>query len=213
MLPREKFLLKGVDALSDIELIEILVGSGVKGESFQKISRRILSTVKGEFENEESNLFKSLLNIRGVGSVVAMRILSGMELGRRIYGVFNDEVVRITNASEAYEIFKDMAKLKRERVDILCLNSRFEQILRETVALGSVNRANILPRDILYPALISNSSFVLMAHNHPSGESSPSREDIELTKRINDSLELVGIQLLDHIVIGGNDWHSIDISG
>lgn len=211
MLPREKFSIKGLDALSDVELIEILVGSGIKGYDFHKISRNILKALKQELEQESNLSLKTLSNIRGVGTVLAMRILSGIELGRRVYGIFNTEVIRITNASQAYEFLKDMSNLKRERVDIVCLNSRFEYILRETVAVGSVNRANILPRDILQPAISSNSSFVLLAHNHPSGDSTPSQEDVVLTERIKDSLELVGIQLLDHIVIGKRDFSSVPL--
>lgn len=211
MLPREKFSIKGLDALSDVELIEILVGSGIKGYDFHKISKNILKALKRDLDQERNISLQTLSNIRGVGTVLAMRILSGIELGRRVYGIFNPEVVRITNASQAYEILKDMGNLKRERVDIVCLNSRFEYILRETVAVGSVNRANILPRDILQPAISSNSSFVLLAHNHPSGDSTPSEEDIVLTERIKDSLDLVGIQLLDHIVIGKGDFSSVPL--
>lgn len=211
MLPREKFTLKGIDALSDIEVIEILVGSGIKGSDFRKISRKILKKIKEGVGEKGRITLESLSNIHGVGPILAMKILCGMELGRRVYGLYANDVVRICNAKEAYELLKDMSNLKRERVDIVCLNSRFELISRETVAMGSVNRANILPRDILLPAITSNSSFVLIAHNHPSGDCTPSQEDIELTVKIKESLELVGIQLLDHIVISSKGWHSIDV--
>jgi len=211
MLPREKLFLKGVDSLSDSELIQILVGSGVKGSNFQKISRYILSSVRQSLKEGEGICMKEILKIRGVGNVTATRIIAGIELGRRVYGVFDSQKIRITQSKDAYEIFKDMENLKKEKVDILCLNSRFEYISRETVAVGSINCANVLPREILYPAILNNSSFILIAHNHPSGDSTPSHEDILFTKKILESLNLVGIQLLDHLVIGKNTWNTIDI--
>ena len=211
MLPREKFLLKGIDSLCDTELIEILVGSGVKGSDFKSISRRILSAVKKSIKGNKKISLEDFSGIRGVGEAVGMRIVVGIELGRRVYGMYDAESIRVTHAKEAYEILKDMGILRKERVDIMCLNSRFEYICRETVALGTLNCANVVPRDILYPAITSSASFVILAHNHPSGDSTPSSEDILFTKKIFDSLDLVGIQLLDHIVIGKRGWSTVNI--
>ncbi len=211
MLPREKFLKGGISILSDIELVEILVGSGIKGRNFKQISRSIMNEIKSSVKEEKHLDVGHLVSIGGVGKVVAMRIVAGIELGRRIYGLFDKEIVRVTDSNGAYEIFKDMKDLKRERVDLVCLNSRFEYICRESIALGSLNCANLSPREVLYTAISNNSAFVLLAHNHPSGDSTPSQEDISLTRSINNGLELIGIQLLDHIVIGKNDWKSISI--
>ena len=211
MLPREKFLLRGINSISDIELIEILVGSGIKGSDFKKISKSVLKVVKERVGKEEQISVNDLKRIHGVGQILAMKIVSGIELGRRVYGLFDREVVRITNSEDAYVLFKDMRDLKRERVDIVCLNSRFEYVVKETIAVGGLNCANILPRDILYPAITNNCAFVVMAHNHPSGDSTPSQEDIVLTKNLNQALEFVGIQLLDHIVVGKRNFSSIPL--
>ncbi len=211
MLPREKFLLRGINSISDVELIEILVGSGIKGTDFKKISKFVLKVIKEKVGKEEQISVKDLQQVHGVGQILAMKIVSGIELGRRVYGLFDREIVRVTSSNDAYEIFKDMKDLKRERVDIVCLNSRFEYVVRETVAIGGLNCANILPRDILYPAIVNNCAFVLMAHNHPSGDSTPSQEDISLTKKLNQALELVGIQLLDHIVVSKGNYSSVPL--
>ncbi len=211
MLPREKFLKSGISVLSDVELIEILVGSGIKGRDFRQISRSIMTVIKNSIKQGEPLSIKVLRETNGVGDVVAMRVIAGIELGKRVYGMFDKEVLRVTDSESAYLILKDMSNLKRERVDILCLNSRFELISRESIALGSLNCANLSPREVLYTAVVNNSAFVILAHNHPSGDSSPSEEDMNLTKNIQDSLELVGIQFLDHIVIGKSDWKSISI--
>lgn len=211
MLPREKFLKGGLNILSDMELVEILVGSGIKGRNFKKISRSIMNLVKECISSKRDISFQELRNIQGVGDVLAMRILSGIEFGRRIYGLFDMEILRITNAEQAFNVLKDMSFLKRERVDLICLNSRFEYICRESIALGSLNCAKLTPREVLYTAIINNSAFVILAHNHPSGDSTPSEEDIELTKKIYDLLEITGIQLLDHVVIAGNTWSSVEV--
>lgn len=213
MLPREKFLNRGINFLSDIELIEILVGSGIKGANFEKISKSVLNIVKEKIQKEKEVSVSELKQVHGVGQILAMKIIAGIELGRRVYGMYDKDVVRVTKSNEAYEIFKDMKDLKRERVDIVGLNSRFEYVIRETVAIGGLNCASILPRDILYPAILNNCAFVVMAHNHPSGDSTPSQEDILLTKRILEAFDLIGIQLLDHIVLSNNGWNCVDVVG
>ncbi len=211
MFPREKFLSRGISVLSDLELVQILVGSGIKGKDFKKISTSLMSRIRASIKQEKPLELKSLTEVEGVGEVVAMRILCGVELGRRIYGIHESNVVRITDSESAYSLFKDMGDLKRERVDILCLNSRFEYINRESIAMGSLNCANLSPREVIYTAITHNSAFIILAHNHPSGSSMPSQEDITLTKSINDALQLVGIQLLDHIVVGKDSWKSIPL--
>lgn len=211
MLPREKFLQGGINILSDIELIQILVGSGIKGRDFKKISRSVMNLIKESISNTQDIEFKQLVKISGVGEVVGMRILAGIELGRRVYGLYDREVLRITDSKQAFELLKDMSSLKKERVDLLCLNSRFEYICRESIALGSLNCAKLSLREVLYPAIVNSSAFVILAHNHPSGDSTPSEEDIQLTKKIVEVLDITGIQLLDHIVIGRNTWSSVEI--
>ncbi len=170
-----------------------------------------MQEIQQAIKKQSSIELKRLIRIEGVGEVVAMRVLCGIELGKRVYGIYDQEKVVVTDSQSAYTIFKDMQNLKRERVDILCLNSRFEYISRESIAMGSLNCANLSPREVAYTALINNSAFVILAHNHPSGDSSPSKEDIELTKNLNDGLNLIGIQLLDHLVIGLNSWKSITV--
>ena len=211
MLPREKLSKRGISVLSDIELLQILIGSGVKGRNFKQISKSVMLEIQQSMKEQSNIEMKRLMKIEGVGEVVAMRILCGIELGKRVYGIYDQEKIVITDSQSAYAIFKDMQNLKRERVDALCLNSRFEYISRESIAMGSLNCANLSPREVAYTALINNSAFVILAHNHPSGDSTPSKEDIELTKHINEGLNLIGIQLLDHIVIGLNSWKSIPI--
>lgn len=141
-----------------------------------------------------------------------MRILCGIELGRRLYGLNDKEKILVRNSAEAYELLKGISKKKQEHIISLFLNSRFEVLEKRVICIGSLDGVSVLPRDIIIPALELNASSVIMAHNHPSGDPTPSREDVAITNRIKEGLELVGLNLLDHIVIGKNEWKSISLS-
>jgi len=211
MLPREKFLKGGVDSLSDTDLISILVGSGIKGKNFRTISLGILKKIKKNIKGSVDTTISDLTHIDGVGSVTAMRILSGMELGRRIYGLYTGQTTLVKNSGQAYEVLKRMSNLKQEHIVALYLNSRFELLEQRTVRIGGVDSAGLLPRDVIAYALERNASFVVLAHNHPSGDCTPSNEDVLLTQRLKEAMDIMGITLLEHIVIAKDGWKSVDI--
>jgi DNA repair protein RadC len=211
MLPREKFLRNGLDFLSDNDLIAILVGSGIKGKDFKSISLSILKRIRKTLKDGTEISLKELSKIEGVGQVTAMRILAGMELGRRVYGIYAEEKISIQNSKQAYELLKNMINLKQEHIAAIYLNSRFELIEQKTIRIGGVDNSGLLPRDVITYALSNNASYVVLAHNHPSGDCTPSQEDILLTKRVDEAMQIMGITLLEHIVIAKNGWKSIDI--
>ena len=211
MLPREKFQKNGIDYLSDTDLISILVGSGVKGKSFKSIAINILKLIRRELKHGKNLELKRLSTIDGVGKVTAMRILAGMELGRRVYGIYDKEKMLISNSKDAYELLKSISNLRQEHIVALYLNARFELILEKTVRIGGVDNSQLLPRDVISYALENNASYVVLAHNHPSGDCTPSQEDILLTRRIIEAMDIMGIKLLEHIVIAKNGWKSVNI--
>ena len=211
MLPREKFQRSGIDSLSDNDLIAILIGSGIKGKDFKSISLSVLKKIRKGIKRGNELTLEELSHIEGVGQVTAMRILSGMELGRRVYGIYSSQKFLIYNSKDAYELLKNIATYKQEHIVALYLNSRFELLEQKTVRIGGVDSAQLLPRDVITYALDNNASYVVLAHNHPSGECSPSQEDIVLTKRLNEAMDLMGIKLLEHIVIAKDGWKSIDV--
>lgn len=211
MLPREKFLRGGVDSLSDTDLISILVGSGIKGKDFRTISLSILKKIKKNIKCGIDTSISDLTYIDGVGGVTAMRILSGIELGRRIYGLYMGQTTVVKNSNQAYELLKGISNLKQEHIIALYLNSRFELLEQRTVRIGGVDNAGLLPRDVITYALERNASFVVLAHNHPSGDCTPSNEDVLLTQRLKEAMDIVGISLLEHIVIAKGGWKSVDI--
>ena len=211
MLPREKFSQRGVESLSDSELIAILVGSGCKKSSFVEISRKALRKLRKNIRKKIEVRIEDLASIEGVGSITAMRILAGIELGRRVYLPQYSEKKVLKNSKEAYEYLSRIRNYKQENMIGVFLNARFEVLGERTIVIGSFDRVDVLPRDIIIPALELNASSVILAHNHPSGDSTPSREDIEVTKNIKESLDLVGIQLLEHLVISKDGWRSVEI--
>lgn len=211
MLPREKFQQRGVDSLSDNDLIAILVGSGIKGKNFRSISLSVLKQIRNSVKNGKELSLEELSKTDGVGDITAMRILSGMELGRRVYGIYPSQKFLIYNSQDAYEHLKNIATFKQEHIVALYLNSRFELLEQKTVRIGGVDNAQLLPRDVITYALENNASYVVLAHNHPSGDCSPSQEDVLLTTRLEEAMQLMGIKLLEHIVIAKDGWKSIDV--
>ncbi|MDD3474643.1 MAG: DNA repair protein RadC [Candidatus Dojkabacteria bacterium] len=211
MLPREKFLKTGIDSLSDSDLISLLVGSGIKGKDFKTISISILKQIRKEIKNGNEIQLETLSNIEGIGKITAMRILAGMELGRRVYGIYSNERITVQNSKQAYELIKNMSNLKQEHIVGIYLNSRFELLDQKTIRIGGIDNSQLLPRDVISYALESNASYVIIAHNHPSGDCTPSNEDIQLTKRLKQAMDIMGVTMLEHLVIAKNGWKSIDV--
>jgi DNA repair protein RadC len=211
MLPREKYLKRGIDNLSDMDLIAILIGSGVKGKDFLSVSRSVIRKMRKLVKAGKTVEIEDITEVEGVGVVTAMKILCGIELGKRLYGLEDNDRRLVRNSQEAYTVLRDIGNKKQEYVVALFLNSRFEVLDRRVICIGSLDGVNVLPRDIIIPALELNASSVVLAHNHPSGDASPSREDVVLTQRIQEALELVGLNLLDHIVIGDASWKRVEV--
>ena len=211
MLPREKYLKRGIDNLTDMDLVAILVGSGVKGKDFLSVSRSVIRKMRKLVKAGKTVETEDITEVEGVGVVTAMKILCGIELGKRLYGLEDNDRSLVRNSQEAYTVLRDIGNKKQEYVVALFLNSRFEVLDRRVICIGSLDGVNVLPRDIIIPALELNASSVVLAHNHPSGDASPSREDAVLTKRIQEALELVGLNLLDHIVVGDGSWKRVEV--
>ena len=209
MLPREKYLERGIDSLSDMELIAIIIGSGIKGHDFMSVSRSVVYRIRKSIKKNGYVDIKDIVDILGIGLATAMKILSGIELGRRLYDLGSREKTTVSNSQEAYYLLKGMGSKKQEYIVGLFLNSRFELLEQRTLAIGTVDGAGLLPRDVIIPALELNASSVILAHNHPSGDPLPSDEDFAVTERVGKALDLVGMKLLDHMVIGRESWKSI----
>lgn len=208
MQPREKLIQKGTDALSDLELLAILIGTGYKGRSYRDVARSCLKSMRKRLDNGDLGV-KDLVGVRGIGAGKACKIVAGVELGKRLYTVKNEDLF-VADSASAYEILKGMGKLKQEQVRVLFLDGRYRLKADRVVAVGALNRVSIEPHVILSTALELNAVNLIMAHNHPTGVVKPSREDLAFTGRITEACKIVGIRLLDHLIIGRNTWESIN---
>jgi len=212
MLPREKLYQRGVQSLTYTDLISVLISSGVKGRDFHQLAKEVYQRLKGEIDSKRDLDIHTLKGIKGIGSVKSMQILCGIELGRRLFEVNIEQEKRvIVNTEKAYEEIRSISKFKQERLVAVYLNARFEILSKKTIAIGTINRVNTDNREIVSPALNSGCAYVIIAHNHPSGDPTPSNEDITFTKELNKALNIFGITLLEHIIVSHNDWRRVDI--
>ncbi len=200
--PREKLLKKGTKALKDYELVAILLGSGIKGKDVFALSREIVKLFEDEFDT--LNLEK-LLSIHGLGTAKATQIISALELSRR-YLIKQNK--KITNASEVYEELKSYKDKRQEYFLALYLDGANHLCETRIITIGTLNQSLVHPREVFAPAVENRCASIIVAHNHPSGILEASREDIEVTKRLQESGKILGIELLDHVVFTRDDFLS-----
>ena len=205
--PREKLLKKGVKALKDYELVAILLGTGTKGKDVIKLSREIVKL----FEDDFSNLtLEKLLNIHGLGSAKASQILSAIELSSR-YLIKNNK--KISNAQEVYEELKPYKDKQQEYFLALYLDGANHLIETKIITIGTLNQSLVHPREVFSYALEKRCASIIVAHNHPSGVLTPSNEDINVTKRLQESAKILGIELLDHVIFTKDSFMSLRDEG
>lgn len=206
--PREKIAQFGPKSLDDHELLAILLGRGNRNENIFTLSRRVFSNFDREEIINQQSLIKLQKSLK-IGTVQTAQIMACVELGRRFFSE-KPSTKQIRSTADVFEIVSNMKYLKKEYLRGLYLNTRYKIIHDEIISIGSLD-ANILhPRDIFRPAIEYNAYAVIIAHNHPSGDCSPSRSDIETTKIINQIGDLLQIPLLDHLIIGSEGYYSFN---
>lgn len=211
--PRERMVRDGADALSNTELLAILLRTGTSEESVISLACRILNQV-GELRGLKSITYEELVTIRGIGPAKALQIAAGLELGKRIATstVPNRPTVR-SPQDVASLMMEDLRYHTQEHFVCLYLNTKNQVLGRETVFIGSLNSSIVHPREVFKEAIRRSSASVICLHNHPSGDPSPSREDIEVTRRLLEAGKILGIDLLDHVVIGDGRFYSLKEKG
>jgi len=205
--PREKLAKHGVSALTTTELMMLILGSGSKEFPVQIVARQIVK--KLEKDNEIS--MDSLCGIAGVGTAKASQILAAMELSDRLRPTFqNDKLDTVENVlMHVHEI----RFLEKEQVIGLYLDARMKLIHKETLSVGGLNQAALAARDVFAPIKQHPILFIILAHNHPSEDPTPSRDDLLFTQRIVDGGKLLGVELLDHIIVTKNSHYSFKKEG
>ena len=200
--PREKLQAKGPEALSDLELLAILLGSGTKTGDVLTVAGRILKVLDGR--NEKLSV-EELLKIEGVGPAKASLIAAALEFARRR---IRPEGLRISFPPDVLPLIRHFADRKQEHFICASLNGANEVIATRVVSVGLVNKTQVHPREVFADPLIDRASAVIVAHNHPSGSLEPSKEDIDITGQLKSAGEILGIRLLDHIVFNQKGYYS-----
>ncbi len=211
--PYEKAQMYGLESLSNSELLAIIIKTGTKEKTSIELAQEILSIETNNKENiqflQEISI-EDFMKIKGIGKVKAIQLKAICELNKRMARPIAQKQVRLrTPDSVAQLLMNEMKYEKREKLKVLVLNVKNILLKIIDVTYGGTNSATVEPKDILAEPIKMGAPRIILAHNHPSGDPTPSKEDFELTKRIYDAANILGIDLLDHIIIGNNKYASI----
>lgn len=207
--PREKFLLKGKNSLSDSELLAIIMGSGSRDETAVELARKILSSVNNNWHQLSLLTIKDLTKFKGVGEVKAICIATALEIGKRRAAQEIPDKPQISGSNDAYQIMKlHLADLRTEEFWAIYLNQSNKVIHIAQLTQGGINQSIVDIRIVFKTALEHFATGLIISHNHPSGNLKPSQEDIKITKQIKEAGNMMNIQLLDHLIITQNSYLS-----
>jgi DNA repair protein RadC len=202
--PREKLQAHGANSLTDAELIAILLRTGVTGTNVVDLARELLQRY-GSLRELSRCSVDELSKIRGVGPAKALHLVAAFGLGQRLAQQTLSKQ-KLDSPELVHELLgEEMRKLRKESLRVVLLDTRYHLIRVEEVSIGSVNESIAHPRDVFRPALVASAYAVIVVHNHPSGDASPSQTDHSLTRRLAEAAELLQIRLLDHVIIGDGD--------
>nr|WP_075982452.1 DNA repair protein RadC [Bacillus massilionigeriensis] len=211
--PRERFIQNGAQSLSNHELLAILLRTGTKEESVLQLSNRLLTQFEGLRLLKDATL-DEITSIKGIGMAKAIQVLAAVEIGRRISNLtYQDRYVIRSPEDGAKYMMNDMRFLSQEHFVCLYLNTKNQVLHKQTIFIGSLNASIVHPREVYKEAIRRSAASIICLHNHPSGDPAPSREDIEVTKRLVECGKIIGIELLDHLIIGENKFVSLKEKG
>ncbi len=202
--PREKLLKYGAESLTIEELISTILITGTRNQPVTKIASKI-ATLRGKHKP----VTKDVLLVLNIGLSKTAQTLALLELGKRLEK--KNTVVTITKAEQVYALAYEIISATKESLLCFYLNARGELIKKETVAIGSLNRANLLPREIFSVIKDLPVASIILVHNHPSGNLEPSRDDLLFTERVKQAGDILGVNLLDHLIISAAGWKRIKI--
>lgn len=206
--PRERLLQVGEKALSNEELLSIILKTGTKNISVKDLSREILNEIK-EIESLKDITYNKLIKIKGIGNVKAIELLASLELGRRVYHNNIKQKIKLNNTTLIFDTFKDIfINEMQENFYAIYLNTKMELISYKLLFKGTINTSVVHPREIYKYAFLESAHSIIVLHNHPSNNTFPSKEDIELTNKLFEIGAIMGIPLLDHIIIGKDNYYS-----
>lgn len=206
--PREKLAKYGPSTLSMAELVAVLWGVGTRKEDVLEMSRRVLKEY-GErailYETNPDKLAEALV----IPKNKAYQLMAGLELGRRYFDKRGERPVYVRTSRQAWDYLSDMGTLNKEQLRGLYLNGRYQLVHEETISVGSLTSNIVHPREVFQPAIERGAVAVIVAHNHPSGDTEPTQADIEVTDQLRAGGAILGIELLDHLIITRDTYRSL----
>lgn len=212
--PREKLLLKGKNALSDAELLAILLGSGSREETAVGLAQRILNAQDNNLDELGKRSLDNLMEFKGIGEAKAITIVAALELGRRRQLSDVKERPQIRSSQDAYNVIAPMLMdLPHEEFWILLLNRANRVLQREQISLGGTAGTVVDAKIIFRKALAGQASSIILAHNHPSGSRKPSQQDVEVTRKLKQAGETLDISVLDHLIVADKGYYSFADEG
>ncbi len=203
--PREKLMLKGKSVLSDAELIAILIGSGSRNESAVDLSKRVLASAENNLNALGKLSLEQLCKFKGIGEAKAISIIAAMELGRRRRSEETLELKKVTSSKEVFNLMQPIiGELPHEEFWVLYLNNANKVIHKAQLSKGGITETVVDVRMVFKIALEQNATYIVLCHNHPSGNLEPSKEDILITKKLKSAGEQLNILVQDHVIISEN---------
>ena len=212
--PREKLLLKGKTALTDAELLAILIRSGTPKLSAIDLAKQILSTVDNNLVGLSRLTVSDLLQFKGIGDAKAITVVAALELGRRRRGAEAMQRKTITSSADAYEVLQmHIRDIDYEQFAIIMLNQANQVLKVENISEGGITGTVVDPKRVFRTAINNNAINIILAHNHPSGSLKPSKNDLDLTQKLKKAGEYLQIMVLDHLILGDNKYISMADEG
>lgn len=210
--PRERLLSSGPPALSDAELLAILLRTGTNRETAVQMAEKILLEFGGLQELPRRTV-DELTALKGLGQAKAVTLLAAMELAVRLASRRRAAVPISSPADVAGLVMEEMRNYRREHFRVVMLDVKNKVLGTEEISIGSLNTSLVHPREVFRPAVLKSCAGIILVHNHPSGDPTPSGEDLEVTRRLCDAGKLMGIEVLDHVVIGDGKFFSFREKG
>ena len=206
--PRERLLNVGKENLSNEELISIILKTGTKGYSVKTLSSLIMSEYKS-IENLQNATVNKLLKIKGIGKVKAIELIAALELGKRVYRNQKSKKVNFGNTNNVYNFFKNIVDGEKQELFFAAyLDTKNNLISYKMLFKGTINTSCVHPREIFKHAFLESAYSIIVVHNHPSGDTTPSKLDMEFTSHLFEIGNIVGIPLLDHIIVSNEGYYS-----
>ncbi|NLC03516.1 MAG: DNA repair protein RadC [Tissierellia bacterium] len=207
--PREKLISYGVEALSNAELLALIIKSGNFEETAVEVAQKILSRDNRGIAYLADVSLEELMEVKGIGEGKASQILAAIEIGKRLNRIGPQDKIKISSPMVLVNLLMDeMRYLCKEYFKIAILDTKNQILAIENISIGTLNASIVHPRDVFKIAIKRNANSLILIHNHPSGDPNPSNEDISITNRLVDAGNLIGIKVLDHIIIGDNKYIS-----